>query len=117
MASTTTLSPCTTLKIPSGKPAFLSKSAKINETLGSLSEGFKIKAFPQAIAFGNIHIGTIAGKLKGVIPATTPKGCGIEYTSIEVAACSLKVPFSRCGIPHENSTASSPRETSPRASL
>jgi hypothetical protein len=29
---------------------------------------------PQAMAIGNIHIGTIAGKLNGVMPATTPSG-------------------------------------------
>ena len=116
IASTTTLSPCTTLNTPSGKPASLSKSAKIKVTLGSRSDGFKMKEFPQARAFGIIHNGTIAGKLKGVIPATTPSACGIEYTSIEAAACSLKEPFSKCGIPQENSTASSPRDTSPRAS-
>ena len=72
MASTTTLSPCITLKTPSGKPACLNRSAMISETLGSLSEGLRIKVFPQAIALGNIHMGTIAGKLKGVMPATTP---------------------------------------------
>jgi hypothetical protein len=33
------------------------------------------KLLPQASASGNIHIGTIAGKLNGVIPATTPSGC------------------------------------------
>ena len=42
--------------------------------LGSRSEGLSIKVFPQTMANGNIHIGTIAGKLKGVIPATTPSG-------------------------------------------
>ena len=30
---------------------------------------------PQAMASGNIHIGTMAGKLNGVMPATTPTGC------------------------------------------
>ena len=33
-----------------------------------------MKVFPQAIALANIHIGTMAGKLKGVMPATTPSG-------------------------------------------
>ena len=33
------------------------------------------------MAIGNIHIGTMAGKLNGVIPATTPSGCRIEYAS------------------------------------
>jgi len=37
---------------------------------------------PQAIAIGNIHIGTIAGKLKGVIPTQTPTGWRIDQQSI-----------------------------------
>jgi hypothetical protein len=35
-------------------------------------------AFPQATALAHIHNGTMAGKLNGVIPATTPRGCRIE---------------------------------------
>ena len=42
---------------------------------------FKIKQFPQTIAKGYIHKGIMAGKLNGVIPAQTPKGCLIEYES------------------------------------
>jgi hypothetical protein len=42
--------------------------------LGSNGLGFKTKVLPQAMATGNIHMGTITGKLKGVTPATTPKG-------------------------------------------
>ena len=38
----------------------------------------RMKAFPQAIALAHIHSGTIAGKLNGVIPATTPSGWRIE---------------------------------------
>ena len=71
---------------------------------------------PQAIALANIHIGTIAGKLNGVIPATTPSGWWIENTSTPVETCSLKPPLSRFGTPHANSMFSSPRATSPRAS-
>ena len=33
------------------------------------------------MAIGNIHIGTIAGKLNGVIPATTPRGWRMLYVS------------------------------------
>jgi hypothetical protein len=33
-------------------------------------------------------MGTIAGKLNGVMPATTPSGCRIAYTSIPVETCS-----------------------------
>ena len=32
-----------------------------------------MKQLPQASATGNIHIGTMAGKLNGVMPATTPE--------------------------------------------
>ena len=41
---------------------------------GSFSEGFRMNVLPQAMALPNIHIGTMAGKLNGVIPATTPSG-------------------------------------------
>ena len=50
------------------------------------------------------------------MPATTPSGWRIEYTSTPVEACSLKPPFRRCGTPQANSTFSSPRATSPNAS-
>ncbi|MGT4706408.1 hypothetical protein PDB2_05768 [Pseudomonas aeruginosa] len=33
-----------------------------------------MKVLPLAMASGYIHSGTFAGKLKGVIPATTPIG-------------------------------------------
>ncbi len=75
---------------------------------GSRSLGFRTNAFPHAIATGNIHIGTIAGKLNGVIPATTPSGWRIEWTSVPVDTDSEYPPFSRCGIPHANSTTSWP---------
>ncbi len=41
---------------------------------GSRSLGLRMKLFPHAMASGYIHIGTMAGKLNGVIPATTPSG-------------------------------------------
>ena len=45
---------------------------------GSFSDGLRMKALPQAMASGYIHIGTIAGKLNGVMPATTPSGWRME---------------------------------------
>jgi hypothetical protein len=78
IASTATLSPCTTLKTPSGSPASFSSSATKVDADGSFSDGFKTNVFPHAIAGAHIHIGTIAGKLNGVIPATTPSGWRIE---------------------------------------
>src|SRR6478672_13664178 len=74
MRSTATLSPCTTLNTPSGRPADLSSSARNSDADGSFSDGFRTNVLPQAMALAHIHIGTIAGKLNGVIPATTPTG-------------------------------------------
>src|SRR6187200_3322279 len=78
IASTATLSPCTTLKTPSGRPASLSSSAVQIDAEGSFSDGFSTNVLPHASAGPHIHMGTIAGKLNGVIPATTPSGWRIE---------------------------------------
>ena len=75
--STATLSPWTTLKTPSGTPASRMSSAMNNEADGSFSDGLRMNVLPQAMALPNIHIGTMAGKLNGVMPATTPSGCRI----------------------------------------
>src|SRR3954467_4688713 len=76
--STATLSPWTTLNTPGGRPASASSCATNTEHDGSRSLGFKMNALPHGIAIGYIHIGTIAGKLNGVMPATTPSGWRIE---------------------------------------
>ncbi len=68
MASTATLSPCTTLNTPSGSPASAHSDASSKEADGSFSDGLRTNAFPHAMASGNIHIGTMAGKLNGVMP-------------------------------------------------
>src|ERR671922_3107055 len=78
IASTATLSPWTTLKTPSGSPASFSSSATASDADGSFSDGLRTNVLPHAIAGAHIHIGTITGKLNGVIPATTPSGCRIE---------------------------------------
>ncbi len=72
--STATRSPWRTLKTPSGKPASANNSADSIDADGSFSDGFNTKVLPQAMAIGYIHMGTIAGKLNGVIPAATPNG-------------------------------------------
>src|SRR3972149_8883637 len=76
IASTASLSPCTTFNTPSGNPASLKSSAMRIEAEGTFSEGFSTKVLPQAIATGNIHNGTMTGKLNGVTPAHTPTGWG-----------------------------------------
>ena len=73
-ASTAVLSPCTTLNTPSGRPASAHSSAISIDALGSRSLGLSTKVLPVAIATGYIHIGTIAGKLNGVMPTHTPSG-------------------------------------------
>src|SRR2546430_15787924 len=81
-ASTASLSPLTTLKTPGGRPASVKSSAILKPGEGSRSDGFRTKVLPQASATGNIHIGTIAGELKGVIPAQTPSGWRIDQLSM-----------------------------------
>ena len=83
---------------------------------GSFSDGFNTNVFPHAMAGAHIHMGTMAGKLNGVMPATTPTGWRIEYTSMPVEACSENSPLRSCGMPQANSITSRPRVTSPIAS-
>src|SRR3954468_16618585 len=114
--STATLSPWTTLNTPGGRPASASSWAQKFAHDGSRSLGFNTNVLPHAIAIGYIHIGTIAGKLNGVMPATTPSGWRIEYESTSVETFSEYSPFARSAIPHANSITSRPRLTSPSAS-
>ena len=95
--STATLSPWTTLNTPGGRPASASSCAMKFAADGSRSLGFNTNVLPHAIAIGNIHIGTIAGKLNGVMPATTPSGWRIEYVSTSVETFSLNSPFDEVG--------------------
>ena len=83
-ASTASLSPCTTLNTPSGRPARCQSSATSIDAEGSRSLGLSTNALPQAMATGCIHIGTITGKLNGVMPATTPSGSRNEKVSTSV---------------------------------
>src|SRR3954468_1388124 len=101
-ASTASLSPCTTLNTPSGRPASAQSSATNCEAEGSRSLGLSTNVFPVAIAIGYIHIGTMAGKLNGVIPAQTPRGCRNENRSTPVETWSEKSPLSSEGMPQAN---------------
>ena len=104
------------MKTPSGRPASFQSSAIQIAADGSFSLGFSTTALPAAIAIGKNHIGTIAGKLNGLMMPTTPRGWRMLCTSMPVETCGELPPLSRCGMPHANSTTSWPRETSPRAS-
>ena len=83
---------------------------------GTFSEGLRMNVLPQAIASGNIHSGTITGKLNGVMPAQTPTGWRSVCVSTCVPTFSECSPFSSCGMPQANSTTSMPLCTEPIAS-
>ena len=76
--STASLSPLTTLSTPSGSPALMNSSAMRIGTDGSRSDGLRMKVLPQAMAGAHFHSGIMAGKLNGVMPATTPSGWRTE---------------------------------------
>ena len=59
---------------PGGSPASAHKAPSQFAADGSFSDGFKTTQFPHAIAIGKNQHGTIAGKLNGLITATTPSG-------------------------------------------
>ena len=88
-ASTTVLSPCTTLNTPSGRPARCSSSAMSRLGDGSRSLGLRMNVLPQAMATGNIQHGTMNGKLNGVMPATTPSDWRIVQLSMPVDTWSV----------------------------
>ena len=67
-----------------------------------------MKVLPQAMATGYIHMGTITGKLNGVIPTTTPRGWRTDEASTPVETSSENSPLSRWGMPQANSTTSMP---------
>jgi hypothetical protein len=96
-ASTASLSPCTTLNTPSGRPACFSRSAISRLGVGSIGLGLSTKVLPEAMASGNIHMGTMTGKLNGVMPATTPSGWRSVQLSMPVETWSVKSPLSSCG--------------------
>jgi hypothetical protein len=77
-ASTASLSPWTTLMTPSGRPASCQSLATALTADGSFSDGLMMTALPQAMAIGTNHSGTMAGKLNGLMTATTPSDWRIE---------------------------------------
>ena len=96
-ASTAILSPCRTLKTPSGRPASCQSAAIQMAAHGSFSLGLRTTALPAAIAIGKNHIGTIAGKLNGLMMPTTPSGTRLEWTSTPVEASSRVAALEQVG--------------------
>ena len=103
--------------MPAGKASIESMISMIRTAgVGSCSEGFRMNALPHASANGRNHSGIIAGKLNGVIAATTPTGWRSMCTSTPRATRSRFSPLSRCGAAIAASTDSIPRPTSAFAS-
>ena len=114
--STVSRSPLTTLSTPSGRPASRKASASHRAAEGTFSLGLRMTVLPAAMAVVTIHSGTMAGKLNGVMQATTPTGWRSWVTSTPVEACSRVSPFMWWTRPAQNSTFSRPRVISPSAS-
>ena len=83
---------------------------------GTFSLGLRMKQLPQAMASGYIHMGTMAGKLKGVMPAQTPTGSRVAEPSMPAASSGRTSPLAIWPMPQASSTTSRPRRTSPLAS-
>ena len=64
---------------------------------GSRSDGLSTKVLPHATAIGHIHSGTMAGKLKGVMPAVTPNAWNSLHESIDGPTLRLCSPLSSSG--------------------
>src|SRR5215813_6046073 len=107
--STVSLAPCTRFNTPAGNPASYASSTRRTAVRGTLSDGFNTKVLPQAMAMGNIHNGTMKGKLKGVIPTQTPIGVRTDQPSTPVPTCSTVSPIISEGAPQANSMHSIPR--------
>src|SRR6478672_827736 len=114
--STVLFVPCTRFNTPGGIPAACARSTMRAAVRGTLSEGFNTKVLPQAMANGNIHNGTMMGKLKGVMPTHTPTGYRVDQLSTEVPTRSTVSPIINVGAPQANSMHSIPRSNDPCAS-
>src|ERR1035437_10868202 len=75
-ALTLSLSPWIRFSTPGGSPASWSNSIERVGVSGTFSEGLRMKLLPQAMAKGGIHMGTMAGELKGGMPAQTAMEIG-----------------------------------------
>ena len=73
-------------------PASFHSSAWSWVAPGVWEDGLRMTALPAASAIGRIHIGTMTGKLNGVIAATTPSGWRRVTASTPVATFGVFMP-------------------------
>mmetsp|Transcript_12301 Transcript_12301/g.27637 ORF Transcript_12301/g.27637 Transcript_12301/m.27637 type:complete len:210 (+) Transcript_12301:1037-1666(+) len=83
---------------------------------GTFSEGLRMTQLPMVREMGTVHMGTIAGKLKGTMAATTPRG-SLVSTHITPLDTSRRLPTARLGRLVAHSTVSLPLATSASASV
>mmetsp|Transcript_22278 Transcript_22278/g.32551 ORF Transcript_22278/g.32551 Transcript_22278/m.32551 type:complete len:303 (+) Transcript_22278:723-1631(+) len=115
-ASTASLPPCTKFTTPSGTPASCNNSTVLYIVKGTFSLGLSTMVFPMTSAMGRVHMGTIKGKLKGTILATTPSASRRSWH--DTAEETRRVfPCANCGMEHAYSTVSFPLATSANASV
>ena len=86
--------PGTRLKTPAGRPAASRAFAIITPDTGVALAGFKTKVLPAARAYTTFFKARRSGKLKGAIPATTPKG-SLRIMEISPGACCWISPNTR----------------------
>ena len=84
--------------------------------IGTFSLGLRMTQLPAPSAMGVVHSGTMAGKLKGTMQATTPSGSRTSWQTTPELTSSV-LPCSSCGIEQAHSTVSLPLATSPTASV
>mmetsp|Transcript_37355 Transcript_37355/g.89850 ORF Transcript_37355/g.89850 Transcript_37355/m.89850 type:complete len:250 (-) Transcript_37355:274-1023(-) len=114
-AFTTGAVPFTVLNTPSGNPASCMSSQTRRMVRGTFSLGFRTTQFPITRAMGVVHMGTIRGKLKGTIQATTPRGTRSSRQWMPPETSRI-FPCATCGNEQAYSTVSFPLATSARAS-
>mmetsp|Transcript_121821 Transcript_121821/g.289658 ORF Transcript_121821/g.289658 Transcript_121821/m.289658 type:complete len:275 (-) Transcript_121821:142-966(-) len=114
-ALATVLAPFTTDSTPAGRPASARSCAMRSSVKGTFSLGLMMKQFPQPMAMGSVQRGTMAGKLKGTMEATTPTGRRTSWHHTPRATSKMR-PASKSGRPVAKATVSTPFRTSASAS-
>src|SRR3546814_11466749 len=90
MASTISLSPWTTFRMPAGMPDWIASSARRTGPEGSRSEGCRTKALSAAMAMAHITGGILEGEGKGEMTGTMAGGSDNEYRAQRGRAAGVK---------------------------
>mmetsp|Transcript_17401 Transcript_17401/g.35350 ORF Transcript_17401/g.35350 Transcript_17401/m.35350 type:complete len:370 (-) Transcript_17401:89-1198(-) len=108
--------PWTSWKTPGGNPALMMSSQTAFMVRGTFSDGLTMTQFPRTRAIGEVHMGTMKGKLKGTMEVTTPRGRRSSLQSIPRDTMRV-LPWATWGSEQAYSTVSLPLATSATASV